>query len=74
MGSSGPDIGQNDMSDRKHLTTLEVDRLLAAAKGSRNEAPRPLFAAADVPARLARVRGVRVAIVPWWTPKAGCCM
>jgi type 1 fimbriae regulatory protein FimB len=26
------------MSDRKHLTTLEVDRLLAAAKGSRNEA------------------------------------
>lgn len=38
MGSSGPDIGQNDMSDRKHLTTLEVDRLLAAAKGSRNEA------------------------------------
>ena len=38
MGLSGPDIGQNDMSDRKHLTTLEVDRLLAAAKGSRNEA------------------------------------
>jgi len=26
------------MSDHKHLTALEVDRLLAAAKGSRNEA------------------------------------
>ncbi|HRY18757.1 MAG TPA: tyrosine-type recombinase/integrase [Candidatus Competibacteraceae bacterium] len=26
------------MSDRKHLTALEVDRLLAAAKGSRHEA------------------------------------
>lgn len=38
MGSSGSNIGQNDMSDRKHLTALEVDRLLAAAKGSRNEA------------------------------------
>ena len=27
-----------DIDDRKHLTGLEVDKLLAATKGSRNEA------------------------------------
>jgi type 1 fimbriae regulatory protein FimB len=29
-------MGQNDMSERKHLTAGEVERLLAAVKGSRN--------------------------------------
>lgn len=33
-----PNIRQNDMDDRKHLTSLEVDKLLAAARGSRHEA------------------------------------
>jgi len=42
--------------DRKHLTTLEVDKLLAATKGSRREARDRCLIPAHVPPRLARVR------------------
>jgi len=35
---ANPDIGQNDMDDRKHLTPREVEKLIAATKGARHEA------------------------------------
>ena len=47
------------MNDRKHLIAAEVGKLIAATKGSRNEARDRCFASADVPARLARVGGLR---------------
>jgi hypothetical protein len=28
---------QNDMDDRKHLTSHEIEKLIAATKGSRNK-------------------------------------
>src|ERR1035438_4217813 len=40
---------------RKHLTRLEVEKLLDAAKGGRNGEAGPLPAAADVPASAAWV-------------------
>jgi hypothetical protein len=49
------------MRDRTHLVSAEVDKLLEAAKSSRNAARDPGPVVPDVPARLARVGGLRAA-------------
>jgi integrase len=60
-------------SDRKHLTSREVERLIEATKGSRNEVR-------DRCLLLLMFRhGLRVSeacrmTLEQWTPKAACCM
>ena len=61
------------MSDRRHLVSTEVEKLLAAVKGTRN-------AVRDRCLLLLMFRhGLRVSEAcglscPRWTPRAGCCM
>jgi len=56
-GRKTRNVGMDD-SDRKHLAGREVERLIEATKGSRNEARDSLPIAPDVPPRLARVGGL----------------
>src|SRR5882724_12938955 len=51
------------MSDHKHLVSAEVDKLIAAVKGTRNEARDRCLLLLNVSAWVARVRGLRVSVV-----------
>jgi type 1 fimbriae regulatory protein FimB len=62
-GRKAGNTGGGD-SDRKHLTSREVERLIEATKGSRNEARDRCIVAPDVPAWLARVGCLRDQIRP----------
>ena len=60
--------------DRKHLTTHEVDRLIEAAKGGRNEARDRCLLLLMFPSRAARLRGMQAAGGPGrpGQPRAPC--
>lgn len=52
------------MKDRKHLTALEVERLITAPPRQPHRATRPLPDPLDVPPRTAGIRDLRTEVAP----------